>query len=109
VSGQWTAPDAAPIEAFEANLIAHSVNPYHAEARFSASVVQFDNGSALNDRWGVLQASATAADVVREDRLLKFVTGEIDPGQLHFEPDLMAWIDTAGHTVTSVTLYSVTL
>jgi hypothetical protein len=79
-SRQWVAPDAAFIEAHEADLITHSADPNHAKARFSAAVVQFHNRSALNDRRGVFQSCATAADVVSENRLLKAMTGIVNSG-----------------------------
>jgi len=79
-SRQRVAPNAAFIEAHEANLIARSADPNHAKARFSTAMVYFDNRSALDYRWGVFQASAAAADVVSENRLLKAMTGVVDSG-----------------------------
>jgi hypothetical protein len=79
-SRQWAAPDAMAIYAFEANLIARSADPNHAKAGSSAAVVHFDNRSALDNRWGVFQASTTAADVMSENRLLKAMTGIVDSG-----------------------------
>jgi len=61
-------------------LITHSADPNYAKARFSTAMVYFDNRSALDYRRGVFQASATAADVVSENRLLKAMTGVIDSG-----------------------------
>jgi hypothetical protein len=97
------------IQAFEAKLIAQSADPNHTKSRFLASVMQFNDGSALNDWWGMFQPRAAAADVVGKNGLLKAMAGVIDSGQLHPEPNLMAWIDAASHTLTSVTLYPVQL
>jgi hypothetical protein len=78
-SGEWIPPDApAGFQTQYADLVIdYAVEPNYAKTRFLAPVFQFDHRCWIQERRYLQETCSTRADVVREDRLRKWVAASI--------------------------------